>query len=289
VYGLVTIFAAAREHQLPTPATADELGAALAGHLYVEGEVIAGDDRVLALTDDDEVQLAYFFLPPRAAQQAPGRLAYLLHEDFPLPSGVGAGAGAFAAPIEMGTLAPAGAGTTYAVLVTFYDGFSIGWLPPVSIPGVRLPGLAGYLRRVVPADGRYACYSRDLAEQERWPRELLTLRGLLAPEDTSVGPALHRCNLFLNIEDHLSAAFTGPHPAAHEAAMAELATVTPDEGRDPERSVIDVAGHIAQMSMHASGFSGYQQWYLFDDVWAAAHPELAASLIRYAASWNPYA
>jgi hypothetical protein len=56
----------------------------------------------------------------------------------------------------------------------------------------------------------------------------------------------------------------------------------------PERSVIDVAEHIAQMSMHASGFSGFQ-WYLFDDVWAAAHPELTASLMRYAASWNSYA
>jgi hypothetical protein len=61
--------------------------------------------------------------------------------------------------------------------------------------------------------------------------------------------------------------------------MAGLATVTLEEGRDPERSVIDVAGHIAQMSMHASAFFGHQQWYLFDDLWAAAHPELAASLI----------
>jgi hypothetical protein len=155
VYGLATIFDAARELDLPAPGTAGELRAALAEHLYVEGEIIAGDDRVLALTDDDEVQLAYFFLPPQAGEQAPERLAYLLHEDFPLPGGVSAEAGAFAAPIEAGTLAPAGAcgGTTYAVLLTFYDGHSIGWLPPVSIPGVRLPGLAGYLRRVVPAGG----------------------------------------------------------------------------------------------------------------------------------------
>jgi hypothetical protein len=291
VYGLASIFDAAREHELPAPATTDELGAALAEHLYVEGEVVVEGDRVMALTDDDEVELAYFFLPPQAGEQAPGQLAYLLCEDFPLPSEVRAGAGAFAAPIELGTLAPAGAGegTTYAVLLTFYDGDSIGWLPPVAIPGVRLPGLAGYLRRVVPAGGRYACYTRKLVEQARWPRELLALRGLVAPGETSVEPALRRCNRYLNIEDRLSAAFAGPHPAAHEAAMAELATVTLDEKRDPERSVIDVAEHIAQMSMHASAFFGHQQWYLFDDVWAAARPELAASLMRYAASWNPYA
>ena len=255
VYGLASIFDAARERGLPAPATADELGAALAGHLYVEGEVVVEGGRVLALTDDDEVQLAYFFLPPQAAvQQAPGRLAYQLHDSFPLPRAVSAGVGAFAAPIEMGTLAPAGAGegTTYAVLLTFYDGFSIGWLPPVSIPGVRLPGLAGYLRRVVPAGGRYACYSRDLTEQKRWPRELLALRGLLAPEDTSVEAALHRCNRYLNIEDRLSEAFTGPHPAAHQAAMAELATAIPDEGRDPERHQPEPA-RMARRRRRASG------------------------------------
>jgi hypothetical protein len=89
--------------------------------------------------------------------------------------------------------------------------------------------------------------------------------------------------------DRLSPVLAGPHPAAHQAAMTESASVTLDGGRDPVRSVIDVTEHIAQMSMHVSSFFGHQQWYLFDDVWAAAHPELAASLMRYAASWNPYA
>lgn len=41
VYGLASIFDAARERELPAPATANELGAALAEHLYVEGEVVA--------------------------------------------------------------------------------------------------------------------------------------------------------------------------------------------------------------------------------------------------------
>ena len=291
VYGLATVFDAAREHELPAPATADELGAALAGHLYVEGEVVAGNDRVLALTDDDEVELAYFFLPPQAGEQAPGGWLTCCTRTSRCPAGPVRKPAPSPPRSKLGTLAPAsaGEGATYAVLLTFYSGDSIGWLPPVAIPGVRLAGLAGYLRRVVPAGGRYACYTRELIEQEQWPKELLALRGLVAPGETSVEPALRRCNRYLNIEDRLSAAFAGPHPAAHEAAMAELATVTLDEGRDPERSVIDVAEHIAQMSMHASAFFGHQQWYLFDDVWAAARPELAASLMRYAASWNPYA
>lgn len=63
VYGLATIFDAARKRELPAPATANELGAALAEHLYVEGEAVVEDGRVLTLTDDDEVELACFFLP----------------------------------------------------------------------------------------------------------------------------------------------------------------------------------------------------------------------------------
>jgi hypothetical protein len=299
VYGLASIFRAAREQELPAPATMDELSAALTQHLYVEREVIVEDDRVLAFTDDDEVELAYFFLPPQSGAQAPERLAYLLYEDFPLPSGFSAGAGAFEAPVEVSTLAPAGTGdgTVYAVLLTFSDSESIiSVLSPVAIPGVRLPGLAEYLRRVVPAGGRYVPFTgelvrsaRELVEQDWWPDELLALRGLVAPGDETVEPALHRCSHHLNFEGRLSAVLDGPYPAAHEAAMAEIATVTLSDGRNPELSVIDVAEHIAQMSMHVSAAFGHQQWYLFDDVWAAAHPELAASLMRYAASWNPYA
>lgn len=290
VYGLESIFEEARDEELPAPSTEAELREVLDEHLYVEGEVIVEDGRVLARTDDDEVELAYFFLPPDAGEQAPARLAYLLHEDFPLPSEIRAEAGSFAAPVEVGTLAPAGTGegTTYAVFLTFYYGNSIGWLPPLSIPGVRLPGLAEYLQRVVPFGGRYAFYTRDLAEQERWPQELLALRGLIAPGETTVEAALHRCNEGLSLGSSLYPAFSGPHPEAHEAAMAEIADARHAD-RYPERTVIDVAGHIAQMSMHADNFFGHQQWYLFDDVWAAAYPDLAASLMRYAASWNPYA
>jgi hypothetical protein len=36
-------------------------------------------------------------------------------------------------------------------------------------------------------------------------------------------------------------------------------------------------------------FFGYQQWFLFDTVWAAAHPDLAASLLRYAEDRDPLA
>ncbi len=30
----------------------------------------------------------------------------------------------------------------------------------------------------------------------------------------------------------------------------------------------------------------YHQWYFFDDLWAAAHPDLANALLRYASRWD---
>jgi hypothetical protein len=38
---------------------------------------------------------------------------------------------------------------------------------------------------------------------------------------------------------------------------------------------------------HLSDHFGYQQIFLFDDLWASAHPDLANSLLRYGAHWDP--
>lgn len=41
--------------------------------------------------------------------------------------------------------------------------------------------------------------------------------------------------------------------------------------------------------MHVLDWCGYQQWFLFDDLWAAAHPHLAESLLRYNRDPDPFA
>jgi hypothetical protein len=76
-------------------------------------------------------------------------------------------------------------------------------------------------------------------------------------------------------------ALARPHPAAHAQALRLLNGFTPEHERDPGRTLIHLGDHLAQMCIH-SGYFGYRQWFLFDDVWAAAHPDLAASLIHYA-------
>lgn len=47
--------------------------------------------------------------------------------------------------------------------------------------------------------------------------------------------------------------------------------------------------HIAQVARHIDSFFEFDQWFLFDTRWAAAHPDLARSLLRYAAHGDHYA
>jgi hypothetical protein len=243
-YGLHTIFDAG----LRKPSNADELLIHLRNHLYVEGPAdryIRMDEHSLRVrTDDDEVELAYFFLDDHALAAHPDRLAYVV-ADTALP--------ATFTDTE-------GEPTTFAVFLTFYDSASFDCAPPSVFPGVTLPGLAAHLRASEP-------------DPDSWPPELLVLRNLIAPGDETIRPALERCNRWPGF--NLNASVLDP-------AVMELTS-----GRRPELSRLEAGEHLAQLAMHRDEHFGFQQWYLFDTNWAAAHPDLASSLLRYATDWDP--
>ena len=156
------------------------------------------------------------------------------------------------------------------VLLTHYDGDSIGCTPSQVFPGVRLPGFPARLRAAEPTAD--------------WPAELHVLRAVAT--DDSVEAALRRANrwpLFALNED--------PWPEGDGGVEVDVDAVLRKElpkSRDADRSLLTVDEHIAQLAMHVDEYFGYQQWIIFDDVWAASHPELAASLLRYAASWDVF-
>ncbi|WP_433223860.1 hypothetical protein ACQP00_14990 [Dactylosporangium sp. CS-047395] len=256
-YGLHTVFDAAAEHDLPKPGTLDELRAQLHEHLYVEGdpdEYIRLDEHSLRVrTDDDEVELAYFFLDDEVLAAHPERLAYVVHEG-PLPADSGAGEGE---------------PSTFAVFLTYYDGSSLEATPPFVFPGVSLPELPAHLRAAEP-------------DSDVWPPELMVLQALTAPGDETVRPALERCNRWPGFNINAD-----PWPEDTTDAWAVLAGAEFESGRNPELSVLQAGEHLAQLAMHCDDFFGFQQWYLFDTDWAAAHPDLASSLLRYATHWDP--
>lgn len=264
VYGLATVFTYARDSGAPPPASWRELGDVLRAHLYYESDLRVDAHSVRVHTDDDEVELPYFFFDDTLAAARPDRVAYLLHDGWPLPE------------TAAGPDAPAGAGAaTHAVLLTFYDSDSICWQPPFTFPGVRLPGLAAHLRAASPDDGA------------DWPEELVVLRALVAPADESIAPALRRCNHWPSYE-RAPGELRGEHRAAHEFALRAPPVTLAGDGRDPDRTLLRTSDHLAQMAIHMDGFFGYQQWFLFDDRWVRGNEDLARSLLHYAAEWDPF-
>jgi hypothetical protein len=280
VYGLASIFEAAGAKGLAPPETVDELRALLHEHLYIEGDSdwIRLDGHSLRVrTDDDEVELAYYCFDEVAAADAE-RLAFVLHDTWPLPGAAGE-PGAFDPGCAVTVATPAGGGdaTTYAVFLTFYDSESLATLEPLAFPGVDLPRLPGHLRAATP-------------DEDVWPPELLVLRALVAPHDTGVEPALQRCNLWpgFNLNDNpWPPGLAGTHATVHREATAIIDAGRCTGGRNPGASLLRVDEHLAQLAMHCSDAFGYQQWFLFDTRWAAAHPDLARSLLRYAGHWDP--
>jgi hypothetical protein len=264
VYGFATIFEAAHEHALPCPETTDELRTLLHEHLYVEGEAadfIRLDEHSLRVrTDDDEVDVAYCFLDDEIVAAAPDRLAYLIHEAWPLPEDIDASARPDSA-------------RAYALFIGAVDRESFDGVKPVVLAHVGLPRLAAQLRFL------------DPQKHPDWPDEVLVLRALVAPDDVAIDSALQRCNLWrgFDIDGRPGPQLPAEHEAAHAAAMPMLAS------RGPTTSLLRVGDHLAQFALHYDETFGYRQWFLFDTVWAASHPDLARSLLHYVEHWDPFA
>ncbi|MFY1692705.1 hypothetical protein [Plantactinospora sp. WMMB782] len=298
VYGLDSVFEEAAVRQLAPPRDWRELHELLAEHLYLEGEpethLRVTEHSVRAYTDDDEVELAYFLLDDEVVAAEPERLAYLF-QSWPLPAEVTVPdrPGAAFVPVlpARPALPPAGGpGDSYAVLLTFYDGASIATTPPQVFPGVRLPGLAARLRDGLAASGE---------PDPDWPPELKVLAALVEPADESIEPALRRanawpgfqqtiCEPWPDLPDRTDSPGDGSGGGDHDPVRARRAAFPAvRDDRHPERSMLLVSAHLAQLAMHIDEVFGYQQWFLFDDLWAASHPDLAQSLLRYASQWDP--
>ncbi|MEE6308224.1 hypothetical protein V1634_15455 [Plantactinospora veratri] len=289
VYGLDSIFEEAVRRQLAPPRDWRELHDLLREHLYLEGEpethLRVTEHSVRAYTDDDEVELAYFFLDDEVLAAAPDRLAYLF-QSWPLPAEVTApespGAAFVPAVAAQPALPPAGGvGATYAVLLTFYDGASIATTPPQVFPGVRLPGLAARLRDGLAAPGR---------PDPDWPPELKVLSVLLDPADESIEPALRRAVEWPGFHGPIWEPWPElPDGADDSDPVAARRSALPPMPADahPDRSLLLVSAHLAQLAMYTDEVFGFQQWFLFDDLWAGSHPHLAQSLLRYASHWDP--
>ncbi len=258
VYGLDSLFEEA--HEVPKSVAA--LRDLLEEHLYSEGDIRVDAHSVRVSTDDDEVELAYFFLDDAAVKKN-DRVAWLLHDSPKLPTAIGKGK--YKPPVPVDALSKVkGEGTTYVCLLTFADSESIPGSAH-AFQGVRLPELAAHMRTAKPAE---------------WPFELRLLRAYLDGDDLVSG--LEKIASF-PLLDVVNAEST------REATTAkDMAALAKGRKTDAKKLVMHASPHAILFSPYVSKAFGHQQMIFFDDLWASANPDLASSLLRYASGWDPF-
>ncbi len=299
VYSFGSLFEKISEHNWPPPKTMNELGKRLNDALYV-GELKGGTNHIQILTDDDELEMAIYIFDDHYAKKYPDRCAFLTREDWILPDG-GATGGEFKLPrgakAEKGNIA--GEGRTYFAHFAAYDSGSLSDLDVFSLCGVvrnaRVPDVARFL------------FTPDIqaAHEPEDPRpELAQLVGGL---DAAVKAAKGQEAAFLK------AVAANPNDTVCWGAYSDwllendrpplleriLKKYAPEAGcgtdsRSTKKDRVVVQSHVAQASKHVARWEWmkgaedlYHHFVLFDDLWANAHPHLAASLLRTANRWDP--
>jgi uncharacterized protein (TIGR02996 family) len=297
VYGFSSLYNAIAEDGLPPPRSSRQLAGYLEDCLYVEGEVRCSPHLIQALTDDDELQLAYYFFDDDYLEKHADRAALLLHDGWKLPGGEGKGR--FKARGTTNRIGPRGRwqGTTYLVFHGFWDSGHLDDLEGAyRIDGVRLPQLAQYL-----ASAR----SRQL-----WPPDLELLASELFPRGKKAKSEreafVHAIRTspadesgWLIFSDWLAErGECSAGPVILEQALARACRYRVDWNHDPKKSLIHVEEHVAQLCRHVASWKLdtrsyrrhrhdlYHQWIFFDDLWASAEPDLAHAILRYARRWD---
>ena len=280
VYGLASIFEAARDESLPPPTSDRKLKTYLEEHLYVEGEILFKSHAIQVLTDDDEIELAYYFFDDHYLRDNPGRAAYLLHDDWRLSKI--SGNDPYQPSFTISEIRPAGnnQGTTYLAFLAFYDSLNLTDLDvegPRRIEGVRLPELCEYLHEADPG--------------QDWPFELKLLRSQVSIEGdlraAFVQAARFPVHEIMNSMNHSKRGF-GLADQAREEFESILAGIAEKDRRyDPSKSIIEIGDHLAQLCLHVGWMAEmYHQWIIFDDLWAGANPALAEGILRYGQRWD---
>lgn len=275
VYGLDSIFDEARKRNLPMPQSVDQLRVLLHEHLWVEGEdkgdhIRLGEHALRVRTDDDEVDLAYYFVDDEAAAAEPDRLAFLLYDTWPLPADAAPEGATFRSVVPVRTVefGPAGPQSVFSIRLCWESpdtARNLDLLGAIEFVGTTLPELPARLRSV------------SRLETNDLPYDVRMLRALVAPGETALGPALQRY-----------AQLPGYSPSLADVESVQPPAAGRSPGPQPATSLTQLGTHIVQVARYIDDFFGFDQWLLFDSRWAAAQPDLARSLLRYAAHWDPY-
>ncbi len=297
VYSFGNLFEKIDDEEWPVPKTMKALAERLNDALYI-GEMKGGKNHIQILTDDDELEMAVYIFDDHYAAKHPDRVAFLMRDDWRLPDGMANGK--FKPPpgvtkaLTVRTGDKVLEGKTYFAHFAAYDSGGLTDLDPGDlcgvIHGVRIPDLARGLIRVQDMfkeaeDSFHLSLAEVMTGLEPAFRtakgtELLLQKAVRAnPNDTACWAAY---------SDWL---LENARPTLLERILAKCnaPSGTIKDSRNPKRDLVLVQEHIAQVCKHRAKWdrsNSYHHFVFFDDLWANAHPDLAASLLRAANRWD---
>jgi uncharacterized protein (TIGR02996 family) len=281
-----TLFSTIAEEGLSPPRKMDQVLAGFGG-VYIEEED-HGPHHLQAFFEENENQLAVYLFDDQFRKKTRDRTDFLLHEGWELPEG-DAEAGSIDLPECRRLDHPNGdgEGTLYSVDLFTDCKYNLEDLEGGQrVDGVRVPDLCRYLL-LNPVTVGYGLRHLRLALEALLASRTGPDAGFLTAIRDNPADRVN-WNAYSDwLQDH-------GHPPASiyllDAALRAAGVVEP-RNRKPALDLFKVTPHLAQACKHEgkvepSDSNCYSQWIFFDDRWVAAHPSLAAGLLRFAARWD---
>lgn len=268
------------------------------GNCYYCEEEAHGRNHLQYMTDWRDNQRGIYVFDEAFRTKHAAKVAFLLHSDWALPAGASDGR----APKLPKTTAVEPAGTGEGRLYVAYSYVDCKYnledlCDQQHIDGLRLPDLVSHV----------LCANADT---DNWPLPLRRLEVALdellekpTGEDAGFLKAIRARPDDRTAWGAYSDWLTDrdlPPAGVHlldRALRSEAAGVPREKNWKPELNFVRVHEHVATACLHegcwtdapqpgVTAFDAFVQYYLFDDRWAAAHPDLARGALTFASKWD---
>ncbi len=272
---LADFVAAIAQENLTLPITKLELFELL--DEYVEAsDTVFDEDFFSALTSFQGVEMAWYIFDDAYAAQNLDRVAFLLYQDFYLPEIFSDQGLTPNAPFSILPKKGGGQGKIFMVFNTCYVEDNLETLEEaLVIEGIRVPDLIDYLG--------------EMNLIESLPMELVIMSQLV--KDYQVTDLEDLCEVLACLPfDEIAKNYVFSSEGYYNLPIPWTS-----KSQDSSNSDWQVSDHCLQISNHfidtlggtfPDGTALYNHWIIFDDLWAQSNPELATSILYFAASWD---
>jgi len=255
---------------------------------YGEGEIEMVGSSIQAVTDDDEIDLAWYLFDTEFSDRFPKRVEFLKWMPFEFPEAwVASDWNSSVSVKPLGKVYSDSPSSTYCCFFSALDGITIREITGCYRAPVSLPEFSNWLMRQDDS---------SIVGQE-WPEDLLLLRAFLfqcepksLPESIRLFCHYQRMatewlpRTFSDFQFHSknSKLLTGQKESCAKElqAMWGSAVIDPEESRlspGAGKSQFQFSDHLVQVAFFAES----KHWIFFDEEWATANRNLAEGILRY--------